>query len=147
MEPKEQLRKRVELINQLLGGIYGEPVRFSFLLKEAGLPTEQIQRIKSSHLSEFLLTVRQLWASYLKGTLPEKYTHVLVHRYLPLSHEIPTMAQLGEELGVTRARISQIQKKCVMRLRRSPKRRERLEELVVEAALSCLKIDPPRSDT
>ena len=141
MDSRELLRKQVKLINRLLDGIYGEPMRLSSLLEEAGLPAEHLHRIKNRYLSEFLSTVRQSWSAYLAGTLPEKYTHVLVHRYLPSSHEIPTMAKLGEELGVTRARISQIQKQCVMRLRRSPKRRETLEKLVVEAALSCLRTD------
>ncbi len=50
--------------------------------------------------------------------LPMKYREVVVRRFGILGHEITTLEEVGEEMGITRERVRQIQSEALKRLRR-----------------------------
>lgn len=50
--------------------------------------------------------------------LPMKYRDVVVHRFGLLGYEVKTLEQVGEEMGLTRERVRQIQTEAIKRLRR-----------------------------
>lgn len=50
--------------------------------------------------------------------LPMKYRDVLVRRFGLLGHEVKTLEQIGEEIGITRERVRQIQTEALKRLKR-----------------------------
>lgn len=50
--------------------------------------------------------------------LPAKYKEVLVRRYGLLGHEIKTLEEVGNEIGLTRERVRQLQSEGLKRLRR-----------------------------
>jgi RNA polymerase primary sigma factor len=46
------------------------------------------------------------------GRLPERHRYVLVRRYGLDDHEVATLAQLSEELGISRERVRQLQREA-----------------------------------
>jgi RNA polymerase nonessential primary-like sigma factor len=56
--------------------------------------------------------------SHWLSKLPLKYREVVVRRYGLLGHEVKTLEQVGEEIGITRERVRQIQTEAIKRLRR-----------------------------
>jgi RNA polymerase primary sigma factor len=52
------------------------------------------------------------WLIEAMGTLPERHRHVLVRRYGLDDREPATLAELGEELGVSRERVRQLQREA-----------------------------------
>ena len=46
------------------------------------------------------------------GRLPERHRHVLIRRYGLDDHEVATLAQLSEELGISRERVRQLQREA-----------------------------------
>ncbi len=51
--------------------------------------------------------------------LPERHRHVLIKRYGLGDHETATLAELSDELGVSRERVRQLQREAEMTLRRA----------------------------
>ncbi len=85
----------------------------------------------SSELGEFVRDERvsdtpgevigEMEAEYLKEAierLPERVRYVLVRRYGLDDHEPATLAELADELEISRERVRQIQREAVQRLRR-----------------------------
>jgi RNA polymerase primary sigma factor len=46
------------------------------------------------------------------GRLPERHRHVLIRRYGLDDHDVATLAQLSEELGISRERVRQLQREA-----------------------------------
>jgi RNA polymerase primary sigma factor len=46
------------------------------------------------------------------GRLPERHRYVLVRRYGLDDHEVATLAQLSDELGISRERVRQLQREA-----------------------------------
>jgi RNA polymerase primary sigma factor len=46
------------------------------------------------------------------GRLPERHRYVLIRRYGLDDHEVATLAQLSEELGISRERVRQLQREA-----------------------------------
>jgi RNA polymerase primary sigma factor len=85
----------------------------------------------SSELGEFVKDERvsdtpgevigEMEAEYLKEAierLPERVRYVLVRRYGLVGLEPATLAELADELGISRERVRQIQREAVQRLKR-----------------------------
>lgn len=56
--------------------------------------------------------------SHCLAKLPLKYKEVVVRRFGLLGHDIKTLEEVGEEIGITRERVRQIQTEALSRLRR-----------------------------
>jgi RNA polymerase primary sigma factor len=52
------------------------------------------------------------WLSEAVEGLPERHRHVLIKRYGLGDEEIATLAQLSEELGISRERVRQVQREA-----------------------------------
>jgi RNA polymerase primary sigma factor len=61
---------------------------------------------------------RAAWVQALQR-LPERQRHVLIKRYGLGDHETATLAELSDELGVSRERVRQLQREAEMTLRRA----------------------------
>jgi RNA polymerase primary sigma factor len=70
--------------------------------------------------------IEEMEAEYLKEAierLPERVRYVLVRRYGLVGLEPATLAELADELGVSRERVRQIQREALQRLKRGEYRR------------------------
>lgn len=56
--------------------------------------------------------------SHYLSKLPMKHREVMVRRYGLLGHDVKTLEQIGEDMGITRERVRQIQTEAIKRLRR-----------------------------
>jgi RNA polymerase primary sigma factor len=72
----------------------------------------------SSDLSEAIVRNMEVgWLGEAISRLPERHRHVLVKRYGLYEEETATLAQLAEELGVSKERIRQLQREAERMLR------------------------------
>jgi RNA polymerase primary sigma factor len=63
-------------------------------------PAEVMRQLESAHLKEAI------------GRLPERHRHVLIRRYGLDDGEVATLAELSEELGISRERVRQLQREA-----------------------------------
>ncbi len=62
--------------------------------------------------------------THFLARLPQKYREVLVRRYGLLGHEVKTLEEIGDEIGLTRERVRQIQSEAIKRLRRTVRKND-----------------------
>jgi hypothetical protein len=134
------LRSRVEGINRFLEAVYGVPLKMSDVLVEGGMSPDQVALLRRTFLPAYLTEVCGSLVLYLQEILPERHAFTLGQRYCLDTWRQPTLEQVGEKLGVTRERARQLQEKGGTRLR-TPKRRARIRELLLEAARATLQRD------
>jgi RNA polymerase primary sigma factor len=66
----------------------------------------------SDTIGAMLRGIETEWLREAMGTLPERHRHVLLRRYGLDDRELATLADLGEELGVSRERVRQLQREA-----------------------------------
>jgi RNA polymerase primary sigma factor len=77
--------------------------------------------VEDERASDTIAMLRGLeteWLREVMGTLPERHRHVLLRRYGLDDREPATLADLGEELGVSRERVRQLQREAERMLAR-----------------------------
>ena len=130
--------ERLRGINRLLGTVFGEPPpKLSELLKDQGFEASEIGALKTRLLDRYLEELARTWIGFFEEILPENRVLVVRQRY-GLDGEVPpTLQAIGEELGVSRERIRQLEKSAANRLR-GRKRKERLQTTLGDAARTVL---------
>lgn len=104
--------------NSLLCKTFGENVRLSTILYDLGFDQDQIETLKKCYLREimdfFVLdTFEKLIVSRSDG---ERIWYIISSRHGLMGHSPKTLQSLGEELGISRERVRQLEEKGVRRL-------------------------------
>lgn len=103
---------QVDFINSFLEAIYKDVHRVSDLLHKMGIKESVISALRQDYLRPYLLVLMQRWQAVLRDELPERHAEILIRRYALHSQSPPTLNTLGEEYGVSRERIRQLQEKA-----------------------------------
>jgi RNA polymerase primary sigma factor len=74
--------------------------------------------------------------------LPSRRDDIIIHRYSLNGPPRPSLANLGNEYGISRERVRQLEKDALKRLRH-PARRRRLERIALETAKEILGESEP----
>jgi RNA polymerase primary sigma factor len=74
--------------------------------------------------------------------LPSRRDDIIIHRYSLNGPPRPSLANLGNEYGISRERVRQLEKDALKRLRH-PARRRRLERIALETAEEILGESDP----
>jgi len=132
----------LQSINRLLKDVYGHPRRLSDILRDAGLSEDEITRLRSDHLDTYLAGLLQRWRSWMAQVLPSRRDDIIIRRYKLSGSPQPSLADLGDEYGISRERVRQLEKDALKRLRH-PERRRRLERIALETAKEILGRSDP----
>lgn len=135
------LYTQVERINHFLADLDPEVPRLSDVLRKAGVSSEAINGLRKNYLAPYVEQLCHRWQSYLSSELPERHTLIVIRRYSLNGEAQPTLAELGDEYGISRERVRQIEKAGIQRLH-SRRRREALHHLAVQIAYEVAGIVP-----
>lgn len=121
------LKEQIEGINNLLTNMYHKETRLSTLLLGLGFRDDQIDTLRHHHLEQLV----KVFISVLKENIGSKSDgerlYKIVNCRFGLDGEsTETLQTLGDQLGVSRERIRQLEKK-VLRKFRSPVFKKHLE--------------------
>jgi DNA-directed RNA polymerase sigma subunit (sigma70/sigma32) len=135
LNPETQIR--LQNMNGFLEDIYGHPRRLSDILRDAGMGEDEIARLGRDHLDTYLAGLLQRWQSWMAEILPSRRDDIIIRRYSLNGPPRPSLAHLGNEYGISRERVRQLEKDALKRLRH-PARRRRLGHIAVEVAEEIL---------
>ena len=136
-----ETRTRLTNLNDLLKAIYDPPRRMSEILDKRGLSDDDIARLRQRYLDIYLADLLQHYAAWLVEVLSERQSTIIIPRYGLDGEPRLTLRALGEEMGISRERVRQIQIKAQKRLKSFPRTRE-FEAAAVEIARRVLDQTP-----
>ncbi len=135
-----ETRARLDNLNNFLQAFYNQPRRMSEILRAAGLAEDDLMRLQSQHLEAYLTDLLEGIAEWLIETLPERHSLILIRRYGLDGQACLTLAALGDELGISRERVRQLQQNALNRLKGWMRKRP-FERVALEIARRILGIE------
>ena len=134
---KSDTRARLQSINRLLEDTYGHPRWLSDILCDAGMAEGEIARLRRDHLDTYLPGLLRRWQSWMAEILPSRRDDIIIRRYSLNGSPRPSLANLGNEYGISRERVRQLEKDALKRLRH-PARKRKLEHIALATAEDIL---------
>jgi DNA-directed RNA polymerase sigma subunit (sigma70/sigma32) len=95
--------------NRFLEDIYDHLRRLSDILRDAGVGGDEITRLRRDHLDAYLARPLQCWRSWMAETLSSRRDDIIIRRYGLNGRPQPTLADLGDEYGISRQRVHQLE--------------------------------------
>jgi len=132
-----ETRTRLDCINRLLEDVFKKPRRLSEILRDVGMGEDEIIRLRHDHLDAYLAGLLRRWQSWMAEILPSRRDDIIIRRYNLNGPPRPSLADLGNEYGISRECVRQLEKDALKRLRH-PARRRRLGHIAVEVAEEIL---------
>lgn len=133
----KELRDYIVSLNELLKDIFGEEYRISSILKSANFSQEQITYLQGKGLNNLMQNIDFALRVYLISySNTSKNCDILYQRYGLFGYKKQTLEHIGEQYGVSRVRIRQLQAKTLKLLNK-----KRFPKMVIVAACQTLKID------
>lgn len=100
-------------LNNWLGAVFGEGIRFSDLLIDTNFDETQIETLKQEHLTAFVQAVVDLIANHTANHDGERRNSVMVRYYGLLNGKPETLQSIGDNLNLSRERIRQLVQKRI----------------------------------
>lgn len=132
-----ELRDYIVNFNALSKDVFGEECRISFILKSTNFSQEQITYLQGKGLNNLMQNIDFALRVYLISySNTSKNCDILYQRYGLFGYKKQTLEHIGEQYGVSRERIRQLQAKTLKLLNK-----KRFPKMVIVAACQTLKID------
>ena len=127
----------------MLSEIFRKEIRLSILLKEQGLSDDQISTIRKDYLDPLIQLILNTLKDFIfAGRDAERLWMVLCERFGLAGHSVKTLQVVSIELGISRERVRQLEKKAIRKLvlkRRKAILLERIRNFVEESLKINLK--------
>ncbi|SHK32813.1 sigma factor-like helix-turn-helix DNA-binding protein [Tepidibacter formicigenes] len=125
--------------NQLIEDSLKKKIKISDILEHNDFTQEEIAILKSEKLKQFLdLIIFGLKCSLIGSFTGNRQAEILVKRYGLDGGRVLTLQQMGDEFGVSKERVRQLQEKMLKKLTPT-KTRHILEEIIVLTACNVLE--------
>lgn len=124
-------------IDDLLDQVYGSAQLLGTALVRCGLPEDGAVRLSTQYLEPFLETLLDRWCPWFIDGLPYIRGRILIRRYALDGRPAATLQELGDDHGISRERIRQLEESALGMLR-SPERRAKLDLMAYQAAQQVL---------
>lgn len=132
-----KLRDYIVNFNELSKDVLGEECRISSILKSANFCQKQITYLQGEGLHNLMQNIDYALRVYLISHFStSKNCDILYQRYGLFGYKKQTLEHIGEQYGVSRERIRQLQNKTLKLLNKN-----RFQKIVIVAACQTLKID------
>jgi hypothetical protein len=125
------LRQRVTAVNGLLAAVYGEDARLSVLLERLGASAEEIGHFREHAVAEACDGVVDAVSTCFQGLRTGSRDFLVLSRRLGLDGDVATLQEVGDELGVTRERVRQLEERARLKCRAS-RNRDAVEASLLE---------------
>ena len=124
-------------IDDLLDQVYGSSQLLGTALVKCGLGESGVVRLSTQYLEPFLEALLDRWCPWFIENLPHIRGRVLIRRYALDGRPAATLQELGDEHGLSRERIRQLEESA-LKILRTPERRAKLDAMACEAAKEVL---------
>lgn len=132
-----KIRDYIVNFNALSKDVFGEECRISSILKSTNFSQEQITYLQGKGLNNLMQNIDFALRVYLISySNTSKNCDILYQRYGLFGYKKQTLEHIGEQYGVSRERIRQLQAKTLKLLNK-----KRFPKMVIVAACQTLKID------
>ena len=111
------LRQRVTAVNGLLAAVYGEDSRLSVLLERLGASAEEIRHFREHAVADACDGVVDAVSTCFQSLRNGGRDFLVLSRRLGLGGDVTTLQEIGDELGVTRERVRQIEERARLKCR------------------------------
>lgn len=136
--PTNTTLRQLNTLNQWLEDVFGEEIRLSHLLNQAGLTETEINDIKTKHLSDFIELVLNWIINNTIRHDGERRNNMMIRHYGLIDGNPETLQSIGENLGLSRERIRQLVKKR-LQFYKNTKNKEIFKVEIASIAKSLLK--------
>jgi len=106
------LRQRVTAVNGLLAAVYGEDSRLSVLLERLGASAEEIGHFREHAVAEACDGAVDAVSTCFQSLRNGGRDVLVLSRRLGLGGDVATLQEIGNELGVSRERVRQIEERA-----------------------------------
>lgn len=139
---RDESKKWLLSLNDLAKHLYGTEWRISTTLEKYPFSEAQIAFLKKDGLEPFLLNIDfALQCRLLCGSNSMRFFNIIYQRYGLFGCAKQTLQAIGEEMGISRERVRQLEEKALRRLKPT-KTLDVFETLTVIAACHALQIKP-----
>lgn len=139
---RDELKEWLLSLNDLAKDLYGTEWRISAALEKYPFSEAQIAFLKADGLETFLLNIDfALQCRLLCGSNSVRFFNIIYQRYGLFGYAKQTLQAIGEEMGISRERVRQLEEKALRRLKPT-KALDVFETLTVIAACHALQINP-----
>jgi len=129
-------------LQQLLAEIYGSERCVIDVLRQFGLPDEQLDILNTEKIAEFHEHIHfALMCRFLHYADGRRLLLLLLRRYGLFGHTQETLQAIGDDLDISRERVRQLENKAIKRLK-SGVRADATAILLLLAACRALALDP-----
>jgi hypothetical protein len=129
------LRQRVTAVNGLLAAVYGEDARLSVLLERLGASAEEIGHFREHAVAEACDGVVDAVNTCFQGLRTGSRDFLVLSRRLGLDGDVATLQEIGDELGVTRERVRQLEERARLKCG-APRNRNAVEATLRQILVS-----------
>jgi DNA-directed RNA polymerase sigma subunit (sigma70/sigma32) len=116
------LRQRVTAVNALLAAVYGEDTRLSVVLERLGANEQEIGHFREHAVTEACDRVVDAVSTCFQSLRNGGRDFLVLSRRLGLDGDVATLQEVGDELGVTRERVRQLEERARQKCRASRNR-------------------------
>lgn len=139
---RDELKEWLLSLNDLAKDLYGTEWRISTTLEKYPFSEAQIAFLKADGLEPFLLNIDfALQCRLLCGSNSMRFFNIIYQRYGLFGCVKQTLQAIGEEMGISRERVRQLEEKALRRLKPT-KTLDVFETLTVIAACHALQVNP-----
>ena len=139
---KSDLKEWLLYLNDLAKDLYGVEWRISAALEEHSFSEAQIAFLRADGLESFLRSLDfAIQCRLLCGSNGVRFFNIVYQRYGLFGSAKKTLQAIGEEMGISRERVRQLEEKALRRLKPT-KSLDVFETLTVIAACHALQINP-----
>lgn len=139
---RDELKEWLLSLNGLAKDLYGTEWRISTALEKYSFSKTQIAFLKADGLEAFLHNIDfALQCRLLCGSNGMRFFKIVYQRYGLFGCAKQTLQTIGEEMGISRERVRQLEEKALRRLKPT-KILDVLETLTVIAACHALQVGP-----
>ena len=130
MEERSSYGYQIGGINKLLCRVLQKEIRLSLLLQELGFSDDEINIIRTEYLDSLLVLIVDTLKEYIYAREDaERYWLILNRRFGLIGGKGETFQEIGVELGISRERVRQLEKKAIRKLA-LPSRKKLLKEKI-----------------
>lgn len=139
---RDELKEWLLSLNDLAKDLYGTEWRISAALEKYPFSEAQIAFLKADGLETFLLNIDfALQCRLLCGSNGMRFFNIIYQRYGLFGCAKQTLQAIGEEMGISRERVRQLEEKALRRLKPT-KTLDVFETLVIISACRTLQVNP-----
>lgn len=116
------IRTQIMGLNRLLTAVYNRETRLSSLLADLGFSPQQIETIRRDHLeyvtTQYIALIEERLLQVRAGG--ERLSHIINRRFGLDGNRPETLQALGQQLGISRERVRQLEQKTLRSCRAVP---------------------------